>query len=109
MSQDRDRIRTLNDDLRQNLFDGHAVITPGIAQLGAEAFMRLARTIAIFDDFHHANDPHQEHDFGSFDFEGVSVMFKIDYYDKSLTFHSPDPANPSVTERIITIMRADEY
>ncbi len=37
------------------------------------------------------------------------LMFKIDYYDKSLNFHSPNPADPSVTERIITIMRADEY
>ena len=37
------------------------------------------------------------------------VFFKIDYYDKSLTFHSPDPADPAVTERIITIMLAEEY
>jgi len=36
-------------------------------------------------------------------------MFKIDYYDKDLNFHSPDPADPTVTERIITIMLADEY
>ncbi|MHC2283307.1 hypothetical protein ACVME8_009950 [Bradyrhizobium diazoefficiens] len=31
------------------------------------------------------------------------------YYDKSLSFHSPNPANAAVTERVITIMRADEY
>ena len=36
-------------------------------------------------------------------------MFKIDYYDKSLEFGSPDPADPIVTERIITIMLAEEY
>jgi Protein of unknown function (DUF3768) len=36
-------------------------------------------------------------------------MFKIDYYDNDLNFHSPDPADPTVTERIITIMLADEY
>jgi hypothetical protein len=36
-------------------------------------------------------------------------MFKIDYYDKSLEFGSPDPADPTVTERIITIMLAEEY
>jgi hypothetical protein len=36
-------------------------------------------------------------------------MFKIDYYDKSLTYHSPNAADPAVTERVITIMRADEY
>ena len=105
----RDRIRLLNDQLRQNLIGGRAVITPGIAALGPEAVTRLVQTIAVFDDFCHANDPHEEHDFGAFDFDGTAVLFKIDYYDKSLNFHSPNPADPSVTERIITIMKADEY
>ena len=57
----------------------------------------------------HANDPHEEHDFGSFKAEGRTIFFKIDYYDKSLTYHSPDPSAPSVTERVITIMLAEEY
>jgi hypothetical protein len=30
------------------------------------------------------------------------------YYDRTLTHHSPDPADPAVTERVITIMPADE-
>ena len=32
-----------------------------------------------------------------------------DYFDRTLTHHSPDPADPAVTERVITIMLADEY
>lgn len=56
-----------------------------------------------------ANDPHGEHDFGMFDFDGRSVMFKIDYFNKDLNFHSPDPAEPAVTERVITLMLAEEY
>jgi hypothetical protein len=99
----------LNDELRKHLLGGGAVITAGIAELGPEAVERLVKTIAVFDDFHHANDPHEEHDFGAFDFDGTAVIFKIDYFDKSLNFHSPDPADPAATERIITIMRADEY
>jgi hypothetical protein len=106
---DAERTRALNDELRKHLLGGGTVITTGIAALGSEAVKRLVKTIAVFDDFCHANDPHEEHDFGVFDFDGVSVMFKIEYYDKSLTFHSPNPADPSVTERVITIMRADEY
>ena len=103
------RIRALNDELRQNFAEGLAVMTPGIAALGAEAVARIVKTIAVFDDFCHANDPHEEHDFGAFDADGHTIFFKIDYYDESLSYHSPDPADPSVTKRVITIMLAEEY
>ncbi len=109
MSTDTDRIRALNDELRQHLQGGGALVTPGIAALGPDAVRRLVQTIATFDDFCTANDPHSEHDFGAFDFDGTPVMFKIDYYDKALAFHSPDPADPTVTERVITLMLATEY
>jgi Protein of unknown function (DUF3768) len=103
------RIRALNDELRQNFAQGMAVMTPGIAALGAEAVERIVKTIVVFDDFCHANDPHEEHDFGAFEVEGNKIFFKIDYFDESLTYHSPDPADPSVTKRVITIMLAEEY
>jgi hypothetical protein len=109
MSMDTDRVRALNDQLRQHLTGGKAVITPGVAALGREAVQRLVQTIATFDDFCTANDPHSEHDFGPFSFEGVQVFFKIDCFEKNLEFHSPDPANPAVTERVITLMLATEY
>ena len=103
------RIAALNDELRQNFAEGIAVMTPGITALGAEAVARIVKTIAVFDDFCHANDPYSEHDFGSFEADGHSIFFKIDYFDKTLTYHSPDPSDPSVTERVITIMLAEEY
>ena len=103
------RIRALNDELRQNFAGGAAVMTPGIAALGAAAVARIVKTIAVFDDFCHANDPHEEHDFGAFDADEHRVFFKIDYFDESVTCHSPDPADPSVTKRVITIMLAEEY
>ena len=103
------RIRALNDKLRQNFADGVAVMTPGIAALGPEAVERIVKTIAVFDDFCHANDPHEEHDFGCFEADGHRIFFKIDYYDESLSHHSSDPADPSVTKRVITIMLAEEY
>jgi hypothetical protein len=104
-----DRVRALNDQLRKNLLSGLSVITPGVAALGLEAVERIVKTIAVFDDFCHANDPHEEHDFGSFEVEGQTIFFKIDYYDRSLSMHSPDPADPAVTERVITIILAEEY
>ena len=109
MSTDTDRIRALNDELRQHLRGSKAVMTQGIAALGSEAVHRLVQTIAVFDDFCTANDPHGEHDFGAFEFDGTPVMFETDYYDKNLNFHSPDPADPAVTERMITLMLAEEY
>ena len=109
MTANTDRIRMLNDELRRNLSGGAAVMTPGIAALGEQAIRRLVQTIAIFDDFCAANDPHGEHDFGAFEFEGRSIMFKVDYYDKALSLHSPDPSDPAVTERVVTIMLAEEY
>jgi hypothetical protein len=69
-----DTIRALNDDLRQHLYDGGAIITAGIAALGSPAVMRLVNAIASFNDFCAANDPHGEHDFGAFDFDGKSVI-----------------------------------
>jgi hypothetical protein len=109
MSTKTERIRELNDELRQHLLGGQAVITLGIAELGQEFVERLVKTIAIFDDFCHANDPHQEHDFGCMEIDGHSIFFKIDYYDHTLTYHSPDRADPKVTERVMTIMLAHEY
>ena len=103
------RIRALNDELRQHLTGGMAVITPGVAALGPEAVERIVKTIAVFDDFCHANDPHEEHDFGSFEADGQMIYFKIDYYDREVSMYSPDPADPSVTQRVITIMLAEEY
>jgi hypothetical protein len=69
-----DRIRALNDDLRQHLIGGGAVITPGIAALGREALARIVKTIAVYDDFCHDNDPYGEHDFGSFEADGKTIF-----------------------------------
>jgi hypothetical protein len=104
-----DQTRALNDELRRNLSQGTAVMTRGVASLGAEAVARIIQTIAVYDDFCHANDPHEEHDFGAFEAEGHVIFFKIDYYDKALKMLSPDPTDPSVTERVITVMLAEEY
>jgi hypothetical protein len=37
-----------------------------------------------------------------------TIFFKIDF-DNALASHSPDRTDPSVTERVITIMLAEEY
>ena len=104
-----ERIRALNDQLRTTLTGGKAFMTPGIAALGSEAVQRLLIAMAKFDAFSTANDPHGERDFGMLEFEGLSIIFKIEYFDANFEFGSPDPADPTVTQRVITLILADEY
>ena len=64
---------------------------------------------ACFDDFNADNDPHGEHDFGAFQIEHLKFFWKIDYYDKDLCYGSENPTDPDVTERVLTLMLAEEY
>ena len=109
MSAQVARIRELNDNLRKTLSGGRVMMTPGIAALGPEIVERVVKAITVFDDFCNENDPYTEHDFGALDVEGNRVFFKIDYYDRAFRNHSPDPSNPAVTERVITLMLGEEY
>ena len=76
MTTKTEQIRDLNDRLRQNFSEGTAVLTCGVAALGAEAVARIVKTIAVYDDFCHANDPHQEHDFGAFEARRPRDLFQ---------------------------------
>ena len=69
----------------------------------------IISAVQTFDAFTVDNDPYGEHDFGSFELSGELIFWKFDYYDISMTGSSPDPADTSVTQRILTIMLASEY
>jgi hypothetical protein len=71
----------------------------------ADALMR----VQSFSDFNADNDPHGEHDFGSFELADEKFFWKIDYYDRDMMFGSEDPADPEKTTRVLTIMLAEEY
>ncbi|MFM9938758.1 MAG: DUF3768 domain-containing protein [Hyphomicrobiaceae bacterium] len=102
-------IRKLNDQLRITLTGGKVMMTSGIAALSPETQARILAAVRGFTAFNKDNDPWGEHDFGSLDIDGERVFFKLDAYDHSLREGSPDPANPAVTVRVLTIMLADEY
>lgn len=69
----------------------------------------LLAALRHYDSFDEDNDPHGERDFGDIDYLGAELLWKIDYYDTELTYGSPDPADDSVTARVLTIMLAEEY
>lgn len=104
------KIRNLNDNFRRTLvFGGTVLLTPGVTSLESDRMAELLEAVRKFDSFTRDNDPHGEHDFGSIDLGSVRYFFKIDYYDPNGRFASPNPADPAVTSRVMTIMRADEY
>lgn len=107
--QSRERIRALNDQLRSTGNGGLTLVTQGVLEHGLVFAARARAAIAKDATFSKANDPYAEHDFGAIDIEGNRLFWKIDYYDLAREFGSPDPSDPTVTSRVMTIMMADEY
>ncbi len=102
-------IRSLNDAFRRNPTVGRVVITPGVDALQHGERTRLLLSVVGFDAFDAGNDPYNQHDFGAIDQDGLTYFWKIDYYDPDFDMGSADPANPDITRRVLTVMRADEY
>lgn len=104
-----ERIRVLNDNLRQMGIGGKIIISRSIAELDAMTQYCIMQAIRRFSDFTPDNDPYGEHDCAIVTFEEYRVMFKIDYYDPSMTYGSEDPADPNKTARVMTIMFPEDY
>jgi hypothetical protein len=103
------KIRALNDALRTLTGSGRIFVTAGIAAFSPQQQAEIMHRVHTFDAFSPDNDPHREHDFGSFDYAGTTIFWKIDCYDHDLNYGSPDPADPALTTRILTILLAEEY
>ena len=104
-----DRIRELNNAFRRTFVGGAVMITAGIEAMPLDQRRALLQKVRTFEAFGEDNDPHGEHDFGAVDEAGERYFWKLDYYDRTMESGSPDPADPAVTTRVLTIMRADEY
>ena len=104
-----DNIRALNDAFRTTFRGGKVLMTPSVEDLPdcvkADALVQVAE----FKNFTEANDPHGEHDFGSFVLVSRKFFWKIDYYDKQCERGSEDPADPEKTTRVLTLMLAEDY
>jgi len=101
----------LNDQFRISLNPnlGFVFTTQGIDALSEEDKVAIFKLVQEFDDFTLDNEPYGEHDFGEIEYQQQSIFWKIDYYDQSMTKHSPDKSDPDVTVRVLTILLASEY
>ena len=102
-------IKTLNDNFRKTFNGGRVMLTCGIRAKSQSEVAEILNQVRCFNNFTTANDPYNEHDFGSFNYKGEQIYWKIDYYDKNYQFCSEGPSNPSLTNRVMTIMLSHEY
>lgn len=105
----RERIRTLNDQLRQTHVGGRILMSRGVMAMGPEGVVGVMLAIAKANDFNEDNDPYGEHDFGAATVSGHRVFWKIDYYDQSLSSQAVDPSDVEGCVRVLTVMLAEEY
>jgi len=110
------KIAELNDKFRQSIcspnrdeLSAEVVITNGLYDLLATTpgTFEFFSSIGRYDSFKENNDPHSEHDFGSLEWHGETVFWKIDYYDRDLRY-GKDPLDVEC-KRVLTILLASEY
>ncbi|MBB5712384.1 DUF3768 domain-containing protein [Sphingomonas xinjiangensis] len=103
-----DRCRVGLDRTSKTMFTQNclASIGGGDTVTGLIAGANLLKAIRRYE-FKPGDGP--ERDYGSLEFAGERICFKIDYYDPALEYGSEDPADASVTRRVMTIMLVSDY
>lgn len=109
MGRDVDTVRAakiarLNDRFRG--MAGDVIVTQGVIQ-GVPSVIDLLKKVERFNDFNEDNDPYGEHDFGSLNWYGALIFWKIDYYEGEYQFWC-DPLSPHC-KRVMTVLLAEEY
>lgn len=107
-------IAAINDVFRKSLNKqyGQITVTEAVMSLPEKQLRVLIGKIKAYD-FEVSdgdNDPYNEHDFGKIEMFGDDFFWKIDYFDReSMKWLSENPADVSITVRVLTIMYASEY
>ena len=107
-------IARLNDDARLGLdrrarvlFTSNCLETFRISQEAHPAIIQ-AQLLAAFRRCEFAADS-PAHDFASILFRERKVWMNIDYYDLDCEYGSEDPADASITTRVVTILLPEDY
>ena len=72
-------------------------ITEGIASLDISTINEIYMAVGRFDALNPDNGPHGEHDCAILTVSGIKVLWKVDCYDRSRQYLSPDPAEQRLT------------
>lgn len=102
-------IKTLNDNFRKTFTGGQVLLTAGINAKPTDDVAGILSMVRSFNKFTPDNDPYGEHDFGSFDYKDDKIFWKIDYYGLNNQYLSANLDDPNITNRVLTIMLAEEY
>lgn len=95
----RATIIALNDQLRTTFQVGRVQMTPSVYELDDRLRGRALAVLGGYNTF----DADSEHDWGTFIFAGFSFEWRIEYRATDGSGVSPDPANPQVTLRVLTL------
>ena len=104
-----ERIRTLNDAFRRTFVGGTVVITAGVEALPSTNAARSSRRCAPSTPSPTTTIPTANTTSARSTRAASAASGRSTMYDRETEMGSPDPADPSVTTRVLTIMLADEY
>ena len=72
-------IQLINDNFRKTFQGGKVVLTRGIRALPKMEIAEIMLKVSKFNDFTVANDPYEEHDYGSFEYHGNKIIWKNNF------------------------------
>lgn len=106
-----------NDQFRKAMVEGTDLLTPkgrymltrSVADQGPDFELAAIRAVAEDTTFTEDNDPHGDRTFGTVEVMGTKLFWKIDLYDTSYEWASPEPAAKDLTRRVLTIMLPSDY
>lgn len=101
-------IALLNDEFRLNVCGADIRKSPEIAKLTQLAREEIYTALYMFDNFSFYNNPHPEREFGVLMFQQQAINWQIDYFDNERVGPSPDPCDPALTKRVMSIRTAAE-
>jgi len=90
------------------------MLANSVASSPVELRQQIIAKVRDYDDFKSTDELDEyerddEHDMGFFEINSVSYLFKIDCYDATMEYGSENPADASITTRVLTIMESRDY